>query len=103
MTYRQITICPVALDGGGRCTSTVIGGFGWRRCDEHRRWSLGLNLSPKQKEVLYWIAGFDSKPDRTPARIRQSAQGLARRELIEIIGGEYIITPWGRDVAGGPR
>tara|TARA_R110000824_G_scaffold23518_2_gene84241 strand:- start:107 stop:625 length:519 start_codon:yes stop_codon:yes gene_type:complete len=92
----QITLCPVSVDGH-RCGEPVIGGFGWRRCADHAQTKTGLNLNKKQRNVLRWLAGTHSRPDRAEKRITQTVQSLIRRRLVT---GDWIITPWGRDVAG---
>lgn len=99
--------CVIAVIYGERCGNPVS--HGKRRCADHSRWNLGLNLSKNQKAVLLWLTGHQSKPYLRVSSIRRACRGLYQRGLLELPEPpqknieDGSPTQWGCDVAGGLR
>ena len=90
-----------------RCEQAVAVDAGLtRRCMEHHRTSTGLGLTRAQRIVLIGLLDGQTVEDLYAAgRISgaTAARSLWRKKLVRSRNGKWLLTDWGRDVAGGLR
>jgi hypothetical protein len=92
--------------GVDRCQNPIRPGS-WSRCEEHQR-TLGVQLTPKQKEYLYWKC-FGGPSPKVSGHMSRTIRALVRKKMLELVpddrgvGMVAVPTKWGRDVCGAGR
>ena len=97
--------CTRALEDGTRCTSVIPKGHA--TCDLHRRWNLGISLTPTQKKVMYnlWRGGrYYLDAPMSGRRMGQMLEILIAKKMATTDEqGNPRLTDWGKDIIGNSR